>query len=278
MKDTTGYGIWSASIIMAQWMTDLFHGKNHGSSSTIHNPWTKIRTIVELGAGCGVPGMTIAKSIALSTASATTATNDDDDDKEVPGTKVYLTDLNPTTVSNLQHNIQLNQLHPIAYAVTMDWQDLEDSSKIWPWTTTTTTTTTTDGEEQVVSDSSSSSVDVLIGSDLVYQREAVPSLIQTILRLSPRRFYYGAGKNRDGHEEFISTLQQCDQFTLVASYLAPKSYRTNNPLLNQDDDECFIHFHDLLFTDNAEHDEDDAFTLYEFVWNVIPDKSLNESP
>ena len=45
--DTTGYGIWAASLVMARWMAALserFHGKR----------------ILELGAGCGVPGLSAA--------------------------------------------------------------------------------------------------------------------------------------------------------------------------------------------------------------------------
>jgi len=45
--DTTGYGIWAASLVMARWMaasSARFHGKR----------------ILELGAGCGVPGLAAA--------------------------------------------------------------------------------------------------------------------------------------------------------------------------------------------------------------------------
>ena len=45
--DTTGYGIWAASLVMARWMAasaERFHGKR----------------LLELGAGCGVPGLAAA--------------------------------------------------------------------------------------------------------------------------------------------------------------------------------------------------------------------------
>ncbi len=49
IEDTTGLGIWCASLVMARWlaspeMTKRMEGKN----------------VVELGAGCGVPGLAAA--------------------------------------------------------------------------------------------------------------------------------------------------------------------------------------------------------------------------
>jgi hypothetical protein len=57
---------------------------------------------------------------------------------------------------------------------------------------------------------------------------------------------------------------------LVKLFPAPNIYRSTNPLYNQDDDECFIHFQDLLLlsensdSDNYETSGDNTFTLYEF--------------
>jgi Lysine methyltransferase/Ankyrin repeats (3 copies) len=258
MKDTTGYGIWSVSIIMAQWMTDVFHWNRNSYHNDLvakriempgtgnNGCWNNVRTIVELGAGCGVPGLAIAKSISLANAGTTNRDHD-------ITTKVYLTDLNPKTILNLQHNIELNKLNHIASAVTMDWDDLDDKSKVWPWTRTDTM------EDTVCC------IDILIGSDLVYQRESVPALIQTIMRLRPQHFYYGAGKNRDGHDMFIDALSNSQPFNLISSRTAPMAFRCSNPLLSKDDDECFIHFQDLLLPHNSDSfDVDDAFTLYEF--------------
>jgi tRNA1(Val) A37 N6-methylase TrmN6 len=49
VEDTTGYGIWCASLVMGRWiasneMRERFAGKS----------------ILELGAGCGVPGLAAA--------------------------------------------------------------------------------------------------------------------------------------------------------------------------------------------------------------------------
>jgi ankyrin repeat protein len=257
VNDTTGYGIWSASIIMGQWMTDIFyHSQNRKGEVTPPPPIESSQMrILELGAGCGIPGITVAKLYQRLYPS---------ESMNVP--KIYLTDLNPITLTNLQYNISLNELDSIATAVSFDWNELiqndePNSAKLWPWMASCTEPTDVE-----------SRIDILIGSDLVYQKEAVPILLQTIVKLRPSRLYYGAGKNRDGHSLFIQSL--CQRMKLIQSFPAPKLYRTTNPLYSQDDDECFIHFQDLLQLNvvNANDDGDDSknydtFTLYEFASN-----------
>jgi Lysine methyltransferase len=247
MNDTTGYGIWSASIIMGQWMTDVFYN----STNTLPNE-APIQTILELGAGCGIPGITVAKSFVSR-----------HEQSELP--KVYVTDLNHLTLQNLQHNVNINHVDSIASVVSLDWNELTNSEddKVWPWMVKST-------KMDVSSEEELQGIDVLIGSDLVYQKEVVPILLQTIRKLRPKKFFYGAaGTNRDGHDLFIESLQD-GQMTLVSSFPAPRIYRTTNPLYNQDDDECFIHFQDLLLlpTENGNGSNgygDDTFILYEFI-------------
>ena len=109
MEDTTGLGVWCASLVMARWMVDMasrFDGK----------------TTIELGAGCGVPGLTLATHATLE--------------------HLWVTDLNPETVANLQFNVELNNLCQSTTACTIDWDD----TVTWPETM----------------------VDTIIGSDLIY--------------------------------------------------------------------------------------------------------------
>ncbi len=266
MNDTTGYGIWSASIIMGQWMTDVFYNNRHHHTSSEET--TPIRTILELGAGCGIPGITVAKSFVARPGVVPNTT--------LPPT-VYATDLNPTTLRNLQHNVTTNHVDALTCVVSLDWNELIESSDddvVWPWMMRPSTNVdlSPENEQNVTSDATNNGIDVLIGSDLVYQKEVVPILLETIHKLRPKKFYYGAaGTNRDGHDLFIQSLQT--KMTLVSSCPAPTIYRTTNPLHNQDDDECFIHFQDLLLLSNKNSDnnccengngDDDAFTLYEF--------------
>eukprot|EP00980_Cylindrotheca_fusiformis_P006493 scaffold1378_cov137-Cylindrotheca_fusiformis.AAC.6 len=92
-QDTTGLSIWSASLVLARWL----HTKSWDNS-----------TIVELGAGCGVPGLTVASC-------------------NPNPRRVFVTDLNPQTVENLGYNIKLNEFDNVE-ALRMDWCD----KSTWP--------------------------------------------------------------------------------------------------------------------------------------------------
>ncbi len=183
-QDTTGLSIWSAALILARWMTQ----KNWGDA-----------TVLELGAGCGVPGLAVAFS-------------------HPTPKKVYVTDLNPQSVENLEHNITLNGLQNTT-AIKMDWCD----KSTWP-------------EEKL---------DYVIGSDLIYQKSLVPLLVEVVLGLlKPNgRFYYVAPESgRDGLVEFIDRMKEvCSECKTV---IAPTEFHSN-PLSNGDDEECFLHFQEL---------------------------------
>ncbi|KAL3910638.1 MAG: hypothetical protein SGILL_007615, partial [Bacillariaceae sp.] len=90
-QDTTGLSIWSASLVMARWML------------TKADSW-KDATVLELGSGCGVPGLAVAASLSRPR-------------------QVYVTDLNPQTVENLKHNVTLNGFDDFVEASCMDWSD-----------------------------------------------------------------------------------------------------------------------------------------------------------
>jgi predicted nicotinamide N-methyase len=184
-QDTTGLSIWSASLVMARWMQQV------GS-------WGDTK-VLEVGAGCGVPGLAVAFS-------------------NPPPNKVYLSDLNPKTVENLDHNISLNGLCNTT-AIKMDWCD----KSTWP-------------DEKL---------DFVIGSDLIYQKSLVPLLVDVVLGLlKPKgKFYYVApDSGRDGLEEFIDRMKEaCSDWKMQ---IAPKELHSN-PLINGDDEECFLHFQEL---------------------------------
>lgn len=194
-QDTTGLSIWSASLVLARWAQEM----NWNDS-----------TVIELGAGCGVPGLAVAFS-------------------SPPPKKVYLTDLNPKTVKNLDYNISLNGLKNTA-SIKMDWCD----RSTWP-------------EEKL---------DFVIGSDLIYQKALAPLLVDVVLGLlKPNgKFYYVApDSGRDGLEEFIERMKEaCSEWTMR---IAPKTLHSN-PLANGDEEECFLHFQELTSL---------TYCLYEFV-------------
>lgn len=183
-QDTTGLSIWSAALVLARWTKEM--------------TW-KDSTVCELGAGCGVPGLAVAVSN--------------------PAPKmVYLTDLNPRTVENLEYNISLNKAKNSSASI-MDWCD----KSTWP-------------QEKL---------DFVIGSDLIYQKALVPLLVDVVTGLLKQggTFYYVAPETgRDGLVEFIDRMKE----TCIdcKTQVAPKEYHSN-PLANGDDEECFLHFQEL---------------------------------
>lgn len=198
--DTTGFGIWAASLVMAQWITSISDRFNNTN-------------VLELGAGCGVPGL--AAAIASNAHS------------------VIVTDLNTTTVENLHYNIGLNHYGKTQVtAAKIDWDD----SSTYP----------------------SEKVDFVIGSDLIYQKSIVPYLKKVVLGVLKEGkgtfLYVAPDTGRDGLPEFIESMNH-DGFHLVNQHLAPKTFHSN-PLTNEDDDECYLHFHELASS---------TYVLYEFV-------------
>eukprot|EP00977_Amphora_coffeiformis_P009842 scaffold2257_cov169-Amphora_coffeaeformis.AAC.20 len=197
--DTTGLGIWAASLVTAQWMVALKH-RFAGQC-----------VVLELGAGCGVPAMALAAA--------------------VPTASIYATDFNPRTVDNLRHNISLNcDSQERVQALEMNWQD----PSTWP----------------------TEPVSIVIGSDLIYQSDMVPLLLQTIqgLLTSPSGtfLYVAPATGRQGQEHFFTGMAEAN-FEFKEHAMDPAWI--GNPLASRDDDLCFLHFHELQSTE---------FKLYEF--------------
>lgn len=179
------------------------------------------KTILELGAGCGIPALTAA----------------------VYGTpqSVIITDLNPETIDNIQHNIKLN--------------DASSSNVNDDTTKAVTTASSIDwGDESTYP---SNKLDYVICSDCIYQKDIVPLLKKVVTGLlDPNHgtFLYVAPEGgRDGLPEFIAAMKM-EGFTCVEEEVAPDVYRTN-PLQSGDEEDCFLHFHELAST---------VYVLYEF--------------
>ena len=150
--------------------------------------------------------------------------------------KMYLTDLNPQTVENLQHNIELNEVNDFVLSSCMDWDD----QSTWP-------------EEKV---------DYVIGSDLIYIKTLVPLLMSVIfgtVKPGGKFLYVCPDKGRDGLDAFVEAMKsQCPGWS---EQVASQDYHAN-PLTNDDDEECFLHFQELSSL---------TYMLYEF---PIPDSVL----
>jgi predicted nicotinamide N-methyase len=70
-EDSTGLGLWSASLVLARWLADNKHRLGLRGAH-----------VVELGAGCGLPGLAAAV--------------------HAQPRRVTLTDLNPAALKNLR--------------------------------------------------------------------------------------------------------------------------------------------------------------------------------
>lgn len=218
--DTTGLGIWGASLVAARW-----------TASRAMRPKLEGKVVLELGAGCGAPGLAAA----------------------VHGRarSVVLTDANPRTVENLARNVDLNRKAVAAArgvaedsvdvrARAIDWED----ASTWP-----------PPRERA---------DVIVGSDLVYSADVVPSLTRVIrgsLKEDGRFLYVAPDTGRDGLGRFVEAMRSSENdetgrpfFVRATETPAPERYR-ENPLRNGDEDDYFLHFNELASLN---------YVLYEF--------------
>ena len=167
--------------------------------------------------------------------------------------KFFVTDLNPQTVDNLKYNIELNGLSPHVEASIMDW----DNAESWPSNPDGDNNKNDNDEDDGTSGTSPSHAlyDVVVGSDLIYQKSLVPllkSVIQRTVKPGGTFLYVCPDTGRDGLDEFINEMKTlCPKWT---EQIAPKEYHAN-PLVNGDDEECFMHFNELF---------QKTFVLYEF--------------
>jgi len=203
IDDTTGLGIWCASLVMARWMASKsllgrFDGKN----------------VLELGAGCGVPGLAVG---LYSEANS-----------------IYVTDFNPATIKNLQYNIDVNANRPSTKSRAGQWNERVKATSI-DWADESTWP-----KERI---------DYVIGSDLIYQKTIVPLLKQAVSGLikDEGSFLYTCPTDgRDGLIEFIATMKK-EGFHCVSEEIAPDMFRAN-PLSNGDAEDAFLHFYELPVT------------------------------
>lgn len=222
--DTTGLGVWAASLVLARWLVTQRHEAMEDA------------TVVELGCGCAVPGLAVALHARPKA--------------------MYLTDLNPETLANARGNVALNaeqflrpEMAGNIQVTAMDWGD----EGAWPVALGT--------------------VDVVLGSDLVYQQSLAPLLsqvLQRLLRPGGRFLYVAPETGRDGLDDFLGGLPQRAGLTLVSKEVAGPELLAN-PLegghaeqqeeeedQERADEAFFVHFHELAT-------QEVTYILYEYV-------------
>ncbi|PHJ23516.1 ankyrin repeat-containing protein [Cystoisospora suis] len=177
--DMTGLHLWSAAVIAGQWMATLAREGLFAKAD-----------VLELGAGCGVMGLSSALHSSPPLASLTQ------------------TDIFPHTLRNLQKTQELNGLHQPAEAksgeaaerqtpssarvISLNWAD----SATWP--------------QRAAAGEGFQQYDFLLGSDLIYDAEMVGPLVNVVAALLKRTgaFYYVHRLRRQGADLFIDALRQ----------------------------------------------------------------------
>ena len=129
--DVTGLYVWPSSYVLARWLVT----RAAAAPSTLEH-----KVVFDLGSGCGLAGLTAA---LVGNAA-----------------EVHLSDLVPNVLSNLRHNVMLNQERASVQwrapsVELIDWQD----STTWP---------------------QSGSADLVLGADLLYD-DGVADLLGNVL-------------------------------------------------------------------------------------------------
>ncbi|CAD6191755.1 unnamed protein product [Caenorhabditis auriculariae] len=128
-RGTTGLSVWQASCDLANLMRTMY----------LEN-----KTVVELGAGCGLAGIATAAFFPTST--------------------VYLTDFDENVIDRISSNIEINRSQNStchnAHVKKLDWKEGYD-----------------------LDESTFGNVDVVIAADVVYDRELLRSLCVTVRRI-----------------------------------------------------------------------------------------------
>lgn len=193
-EDKTGLSIWGTSIVLSRWLAE--------QSETLRG-----KTVLELGAGCGLGGLT---TVILCGAKG-----------------VCMTDVNSKTLDNLRHNINLNQAalgSSRVMAAALDWTDKKTWApllKAW------------------------GKFDVIVGSDLVYDKSVVSPFVDVVdgLMKPKGRFLYATPTQRAGRSDLSGALMKRG-FSVVSLGKAGDTYRTN-PAVGRSEEEAKAIFCDL---------------------------------
>jgi predicted nicotinamide N-methyase len=113
-----GLVMWPAAVALARWITK--------------NPWLIANGkegILEIGAGCGLVGLTVATILDRCCKRQKEPVNSND------ASRLYLTDYNPAVLENLGRNIRLNGLDEKGTTVVgldfFDQPEIQDDAKTW---------------------------------------------------------------------------------------------------------------------------------------------------
>lgn len=180
---TTGLRAWEAAAALSEWLLaqgPRWAGRAWRACSlalfallacllTTTNGPSPAGTVLELGAGVGLAGLALARVL--------------------PRGRVLLSDFHPAVLANLRnHSLPLNAPFPAGVAVhagTLDWA-APDLAALAP--------------------GAPPEVDVVIGSDLVYDRDIIPALVALLVALGKEAFIASTLRNEATLALFLDAL------------------------------------------------------------------------
>ena len=201
-ETNTGFVMWPSAVMLS-------HHISKNPSIVLGDDDSPDGDVMELGAGCGLVGLTAATLLQ-------NHTDEDNDDK------VIFTDYNPVVLENLQKNIDLNDFDVDHKVLGLDWFDQEEhqeqqqqqsddgSDTTGEETTTNTTTTTTTWVD--VEGNEHAQVRLILGADLIVctnDADLVASTIDSALIDGGKAFILGADQyTRFGVQNFPDACRQ----------------------------------------------------------------------
>jgi len=221
--DSTGLCIWPAAIILSRWLVEQYPGSS-----------LRGRSVVELGAGCGLPALAAAVYCRPQL--------------------VVVSDIHGPTLANAAFNARLN-LPSLTASIESNTEEsdltyLFPSSGSGPSSEPSPDTTTVKCLRLDWTLLNSFPPDlqahVLLGSDLVYDRKILSILVPAIRRLlapDGSLLYVAPDTGRDGMVDLASALSEAG-IDCVDRTPAPPRYFAN-PLTGVDEDQFVLHFYDL---------------------------------
>ncbi|SBT35810.1 methyltransferase, putative [Plasmodium ovale wallikeri] len=201
-NDITGINIWESSIILSKWISDLLYEKK-----IIFNN----KNVLEVGAGCGLA------SLSLFIYSNIVHKNKNNSD--LPN--LVISDINLFTLHNISHNVNINR-HLLGHINSLWENNIRICNIDW-----TNENTYLKNKNDLVT------YDFIIGSDLIYDKNVVPSLIHLLNSTLKKDgiFFYVCKKSRDGVQLFFELLKN-NNFDI--QFFTPPLLYFTNPFVNLD--------------------------------------------
>jgi len=205
-EDSTGLSVWASAVVFARWITeqkDRFTNKS----------------VLELGAGCGLPGITALRCTKAS--------------------RVVLSDLHKPTINNLKHNLALNIVKEDGNKANADVQVVDWTNKLtWP----------REKFDVLLL------CDLIYSAELVPH---LLNIVKTTLKPNGSLMMVAkkSEQDRQGLDDFIAALQDPAKgpgFVHCQSKWAPEAYLAN-PLHNQPQEAAILYFNELLSSEFGLH-------------------------